>query len=59
MLDKFDIQRLEELMDWMKFKRTDCVCDELLCDYCHSCPLLISDNLVHCFMADEFSNMTK
>ena len=59
MLDKFDIQRLEELMDWMKFKRTDCVCDELLCDYCHSCPLLISDNLVHCFMADEFSNVTK
>jgi hypothetical protein len=59
MLDKFDIQRLEELMDWMKFKRTDCVCDELLCDYCHSCPLLISDNLVHCTMADEFSNMTK
>ena len=58
-LETFDKQRLEELMDWMKFKRTDCVCDELLCDYCHSCPLLISDNLVHCFMADEFSNMTK
>ena len=58
-LDTFDIQRLEELMDWMKFKRTNCVCDELLCAYCHSCPLLVSDNLVHCFMADEFSNMAK
>ena len=58
-LDTFDIQRLEELMNWMKFKRTNCVCDELLCDYCHSCPLLVSDNLVHCFMSDEFSNMAK
>ena len=58
-LETFDIQRLEELMNWMKFKRTNCVCDELLCDYCHSCLLLVSDNLVHCFMSDEFSNMAK
>lgn len=65
-LETFDIQRLEELMNWMnmKCKRTDCVCDELLCDellcdYCHSCQLLVSDNLVHCFMTDEFSNMAK
>lgn len=66
MLETFDIQRLEELMNWMKMKRkrTDCVCDELLCDdllcgCCHSCPFHISDNLVHCFMADEFSNMAE
>ena len=55
-LDTFDIQRLEELM---RLERTDCVCDELLCGYCHSCSLLVSDNLVHCYMADEFSNMVK
>ena len=55
-LDTFDIQRLEELM---RLERIDCVCDELLCDYCHSCSLLVSDNLVHCYMADEFSNMVK
>lgn len=61
MLETFDKQRLEELTDWMKCKRkrTDCVCDELLCGYCLSCPFCISDNLVHCFMTDEFSNMAK
>ena len=58
-LETFDKQRLEELIDCMECKRTDCGCDELLCDYCHSCSLLVSDNLVHCFMADEFSNMAK
>lgn len=58
-LETFDKQRLEELIDWMKCKQTDCVCDELLCGYCHSCSLLVSDNLVHCPMGDEFSNMVK
>lgn len=58
-LDTIDKQRLEELMYWMKCKQTNCVCDELLCGYCHSCSLLVSDNLVYCPMGDEFSNMVK
>lgn len=58
-LNTFDKQSLKDLMNWMECKQTNCVCDELLCDYCHSCSLLVSDNLVHCFMADEFSNMAK
>ena len=55
-LETFDIQRLEGLM---RLERTDCVCNELLCAYCYYCSLLVSDNLVHCFMADEISNMAK
>ena len=58
-LDTFDIRELKDLMDWMEYKRTDCVCDELLCDYCHSCLLLVSDNLAQCLMGDEFFNMVK
>ena len=58
-LETFDIRELKDLMDWMECKRTDCVCDELLCDYCHSCSLLVSDNLVHCLMGDDFFNMVK
>ena len=59
MLETFDKRELKDLMNWMECKQTNCVCDELLCDYCHSCSLLISDNLVHCTMSDEFSNMVK
>ena len=58
-LETFDIRELKDLMDWMEYKRIDCVCDELLCAYCYYCPLHVSDNLVYCFMTDEVSNMAK
>ena len=40
-------------------KSANCILDDLLGSSCLSCPFCVSDNLVHCFVADEFSNMAK
>ena len=52
---------LEEIINWADagYKSTNCIIDDLLGSSCLCCSFCVSDNLVHCFMSDEFSNMAK
>lgn len=60
-VDNISVNNLRDIIIWANgnHKNINCIIDDLLCGYCHSCPFCVSDNLVHCFMTDEFSNMAK